>query len=170
MGLPDGVMTEIRAKRANMSEADISAIVAGVLTEIQVLKGWVTRYVILDAAGLAAFGENGHLGRHWTSDGRDMSLDALLVPDDADERWRFYEMSGRINGPQAVDWASTVVARISIPWEREVTLRSDATIEFGRMWMIDERSRRRLDRIRPDLIGRTFRAGSMSVSGSSPSP
>lgn len=170
MRLPDEAATEIRARRAAVSEAEIAGVVAGVLAEIQALQGWLTRYVILDADGVAAIGEAGHLGRHWTSDGSDMSLDALLVPDHADERWHFHEMTGRISGAEAVDWTATVLARLSIPWEREITLRRDAEIELGGVWVIDEQSRCRQERVRPDLIGHAFRAGATDLTGSTLTP
>lgn len=131
---------------------------AAIELELARTAGMVRRYLYLDPARLAALGDSGALGRHWTTDASDMSFDALLVPPEADANWALYEVAGYIDGAWAVDIEATLRQRDELPWEREVVLREDAVVAVGAIRRVDQQTRALFEFVRRDLHGRSLRA------------
>jgi len=120
--------------------------------------GRLERFLVLDDARLASLGADGRIGRHWTTDGSELLVEALYVPDEADDRWDVYLVSGSVTDPDMIDWPLTLKMRVDLPWENEVVLKDDAAVRIHAVHLYREAERRPVTRVRRDLEGVTLRA------------
>lgn len=115
--------------------------------------GRVLRFLMLNDHGIKHLGDDERIGRHWTTNASGMSFDALHIPAEADNTWKTYEVTGKIDDLEVVDLDRTLTQRREIPWEREVVLRGDAEVTIISIHLYDEQNRRQIYPVRADLHG-----------------
>jgi len=157
----------VREMKPDLTTREFDDAWERLFTDLSRTSGRLERYLFLDGDRLATLGSEGSIGRHWTTDGSVMQLDALYVPDEADDSWCVYLVTGTVDDPDMIDWPQTLKMRIDLPWENEVVLRDDAEVRIGSVHLYDETERRPVTRVRRDLEGTVLRA---SVARSTPVP
>lgn len=118
--------------------------------------GQLQRYLVLDDVLLETLGEQGRLGRHWTTLDSGMPLSSLDVPSEADDTWSTVRIVARLDGHDGVDWKGSVLRRLNAPEEREVLLTDVAELVVVRVDRIGRDDA--TETVRRDLTGRRFSA------------
>jgi len=154
----DRIFEQVAALSPGLGRDEFDALARGVTADLRNHSNVIRRYLFLDRARLATLGDEGALGRHWTVDASDMSLDALLVPPEADSTWKVYEVEAWIDGVLPVDLVATIATRRDLPWEREIVLLPEAEVTVRSVRVFDEAERRPTFHTRQDLVGRRLHA------------
>jgi len=148
----------VRERNPDASEEAFDGAWQKLFADLSRCRGRLERFLILDDARLASLGCDGTIGRHWSTDGSELYVDALYVPDEADDSWNTYLVTGSIPSPDAIDWVETLRMRIDLPWENEVVLREEADVRINAICLYLESQRAPVTRVRTDLEGTTLRA------------
>lgn len=104
------------------------------------------RRILILPSRLAPIDESRLVSSSWTEDESDLSVDALLVPDEADSTWVDVMVEARVDGAD-VDWAASEACRRQLPWEREILLLPMATVFIQAVYTLEAGSARRATKI-----------------------
>lgn len=148
----------VKELKPNLSAKDFDQAWEKLFADLSRTRGRLERFLFLDADRLASLGSDGTIGRHWTTDGSELHVDSLYMPDEADHDWSVYLAVGTIDDPGMIDWPQTLKMRIDLPWENEVILKDDAEIRMDAIFLYDEPAGRPVTRVRRDLEGTSLRA------------